>query len=465
MPLIKKLVKFVIFIALVYAAGRFFVVFQGSLLTGYRAPYVQMVTADRAVIRWMTEDSQLGVVRYGENLDHMSSIMLEGSSTKNHVIKLHNLKPGTLYYYQTGAVTGYNNKHLDKQWFYTHPEDVTPTRIWVIGDSGEAGDILNQVRDSALSWMQSNPLDQNGSDESAEKQSDGTTGEVPLMNIWISLGDLAYRSGTNAQFQASLFDPFEDLLANTSIWPVYGNHDARRWTYFRVFDLPQNAEAGGIASKTEHYYSIDYSNVHFVMLDSQDSDRSADGDMADWLKRDLEQNTRPWVVAAFHHPPYTKGSHDSDEVYDSRGRMQEMRENILPILEQAGVDLVLSGHSHMYERSFLMDCAYGDSESFSASNIVSEGIEGKHQNYKKPLQAKAHQGTVYAIAGSSSKVDRGPIDHPAHHTGFLEAGSMVIDVVDNKLTARFINNEGKVRDEFSITKDAEYASDYKGCVK
>jgi len=457
MSLIKKLVKFLVFIALVYAVGRFVVVFQGSLLTGYRAPYIQMVTSNSAVIRWMTEDSQLGVVRYGQNREHMPSIMLEGSSTKNHVVRLTNLKPGARYYYQTGSISGYDNTHIHKQWFYTQPEGVAPTRIWVIGDSGNPGETQNQVRDSALSWMQDNPIDP------GQESSNETSDTDPLIDIWIALGDLAYTSGTNAQFQAGLFEPFGDLLANTAIWPIYGNHDARRWTYFRVFDLPKSAEAGGVASRTENYYAIDYSNVHFVMLDSQASDRSKTGEMASWLERDLAENDKPWTVVAFHHPPYTKGSHDSDEEYDSRGRMQDMRENILPILEQAGVDLVLSGHSHMYERSYLMDCAYGSSDEFSAENIVSEGIEGKHKQYKKPLQPKAHQGTIYAIAGSSSNVDNGPIDHPSHHTGFLEAGSMVIDVVDNKLTARFINNEGQVRDEFSITKDAEYTSEYKGC--
>jgi hypothetical protein len=459
MPLIKKLVKFIVIVALAYGVGRFVVVFQGSLLTGYRAPYIQMVTSDSAVIRWMTEDSQLGVVRYGQNREHMPSIMLEGSSTKNHLVRLTNLKPGTRYYYQTGSISGYDNTNIHKQWFYTHPETVVPTRIWVIGDSGKPGETANQVRDSALSWMRDNPI-------LAEQESaDEASAADPLIDIWIALGDLAYTSGTNAQFQAGLFEPFGDLLANTAIWPVYGNHDARRWTYFRVFDLPQGGEAGGVASKTENYYAIDYSNVHFVMLDSQDSDRSKTGKMARWLERDLAQNDKPWVIAAFHHPPYTKGSHDSDEEYDSRGRMHDMRENFLPILEQAGVDLVLSGHSHMYERSHLIDCAYGSSDEFSEENIVSQGIEGKQKQYKKPLPPAAHQGTIYTIAGSSSTVNHGPIDHPVHHIGFLEAGSMVIDVVDNKLTARFINNEGQVRDEFSITKDAEYNSEYEGCNK
>ena len=462
MSLLKKLVKVLIFIALVYAVGRFVVVFQDSRLSGYRAPYIQMLTQDSVIIRWMTEDNQLGIVRFGEDHEYMPNIEIEPSPAKNHSVKLSNLRPATRYYYQTGMISGFHEDKTEKQWFYTHPEEVLPARVWVIGDSGKAGETLNQVRDSALSWMQQNPLNLN---QQTPGTADGKLITAPLINIWIALGDIAYRSGSNDQFQSALFDTFGDLLANTALWPIYGNHDERRWTYFRIFDLPENAEAGGIASDTENYYSIDYSNMHFVMLDSQASDRSKTGDMANWLKRDLAQNKKTWVIAAFHHPPYTKVSHDSDDSSDSRGRMQEMRENIVPILEDGGVDLVLSGHSHMYERSYLLDCAYEKSDKFSTRNIVSEGLHGKHQQYVKPLQQKEHQGAVYVIAGSAARIDQGPIDHPAHHTGFLEAGSMVIDVDSNKLTARFINNKGQVRDEFSITKDAEYTSDYQGCNK
>ena len=69
--------------------------------------------------------------------------------------------------------------------------------------------------------------------------------------------------------------------------------------------------------------------------------------MAIWLRSDLAVTTNRWLVAFWHHPPYTKGSHDSD----AEAELIEMRQNIVPILEAGGVDLVLSGHSHSYERS------------------------------------------------------------------------------------------------------------------
>lgn len=69
--------------------------------------------------------------------------------------------------------------------------------------------------------------------------------------------------------------------------------------------------------------------------------------MARWLVRDLEATQAHWIVGFWHHPPYSKGSHDCDRDIE----MVEMREWIMPILENGGVDLVLSGHSHLYERS------------------------------------------------------------------------------------------------------------------
>ena len=218
-------------------------------------------------------------------------------------------------------------------------------------------------------------------------------------------------------------------------------------------------------SGTENYYAIDYANIHLVVLDTQDSSMRPGSDMLEWLKEDLANNTKQWLIVAFHHPPYSKGSHNSDSKEDSNGRLVRVRENVLPILETAAVDLVLAGHSHMYERSHLIDCHYGSSEEFSDKHIVSRGIEGQHRLYRKPKNNISHAGAIYVVAGSSSKVDHGPLNHPAMAVSVEEAGSVIIDVNDNRLTARFINNEGEVKDEFMILKKDGYTSDAAPCVK
>ena len=134
--------------------------------------------------------------------------------------------------------------------------------------------------------------------------------------------------------------------ARASCGPRSGNHDgytadsaSQTGPYYDIFSLPRPGEAGGLASGTEAYYSFDYANIHFICLESFETNRSTSGPMLTWLRNDLASTTQPWIVAFFHHPPYSKGSHDSDTEIE----LKEMRQNALPILENAGVDLVLSG--------------------------------------------------------------------------------------------------------------------------
>ena len=119
--------------------------------------------------------------------------------------------------------------------------------------------------------------------------------------------------------------------------------------------------------------------------------------MLTWLEADLANTAQDWIIAYWHHPPYSKGSHDSD----SEQRLYEMRENVVPILEDYGVDLVFTGHSHSYERSFLIDGHYGDAASFNDSFKVDlgDGNEASDGAYQKPnLGPEGHRGTVYTLS-------------------------------------------------------------------
>jgi hypothetical protein len=133
---------------------------------------------------------------------------------------------------------------------------------------------------------------------------------------------------------------------------------------------PAEGEAGGLASGTERYYSFDYANIHLVCLDAMTSDRSPAGPMLTWLEEDLAATDKAWIIAFWHHPPYTWGTHNSD----FERELIDMRENAVPILERYGVDLVLCGHSHVYERSWLLNGHYGYSSSFSPSMMVGTGL-------------------------------------------------------------------------------------------
>jgi len=140
-----------------------------------------------------------------------------------------------------------------------------------------------------------------------------------------------------------------------------GTHDdlnanslAQTGPFFENFVLPSAGESGGVPSGTESFYSVDYGNVHIVVLNTIGVDVTSNGTMLSWLTQDLAATSAEWIIAVIHHSPYSKGSHDSD----TDPVMVAVRENILPVLEAGGLDLAIGGYSHDYERSFLVDGAY-----------------------------------------------------------------------------------------------------------
>jgi len=172
--------------------------------------------------------------------------------------------------------------------------------------------------------------------------------------------------------------------------------------------------------------------------------------MANWLRSDLAATTRDWIIAFWHHPPYTKGSHDSD----TEAQLVEMRQNFNPILEANGVDVVLCGHSHAYERSFLLNGHYGVSTTLTQGMKV-DGGDGREDGtgaYQKPEGLMANRGAVYTVAGSSGKVSGGALNHPAMYASLNVLGSVVLDLNSNRLDAIFLNTNGVPQDHFTILK-------------
>ncbi|HXE73163.1 MAG TPA: metallophosphoesterase, partial [Candidatus Nitrosotenuis sp.] len=147
-------------------------------------------------------------------------------------------------------------------------------------------------------------------------------------------GDIAYDEGSARQLQERFFIPYRQLLARIPFFPCLGNHDVRTRDgapYLEAFHLPGR----------ERYYSFDWGDVHFVALDSNLP--FGPGTAQDrWLASDLAAAGRPWKVVYFHHPPYSSGPH---------GSSQALRQAWTPLFARHGVQLVLSGHDHIYQRS------------------------------------------------------------------------------------------------------------------
>lgn len=433
---------------LVVGVGRAGQVWLESQQHGARVPYLQNVTPDAISVRWQSDAPVLGEIRYGETPEALSQVAHEHEPVTVHQLRLIGLKPSTRYYYAVveGGQVRYGGPGYA---FVTAPPagTVEPLRFWVQGDPGKFNDGAHAVRDAMRQWVAQHPR-----------------GERPPFDLWLTTGDNAYTSGRDRDYQKGLFDAYPELLRSIPYVPAYGNHDARRLAFFRLFTFPQAGEGGGVPSGSQHYFSFDYGNVHFIVLDSQDSDRSEDGAMMAWLRRDLAATRQTWRIAVFHHPPYSRATHDSDNEIDSLGRLTDMRQTFLPVLEEHGVDLVLTGHSHIYERSYLLRCHYGKSGTFSPSMIVQPG-DGNQSPYRKPLTATARDGTVYAVVGSTSNLDSGRLDHPANLVVRSEYGSLMIEVEGDVLKANFINTAGDVTDHFSIVKSAEITPQPHSCAE
>lgn len=433
--MIKKILKFFLYavlgIAILYGVGRLSVVLYDSNKYVDRQPYLQKQTQEGVVVLWQTPEAEIGCVTYGEK--NLSEKLCDNEATRYHRVEIKGLKKGRTYNYKVDSdVLEIDNSGRHFTTLSDDPEMIQ--RIWVQGDSGNFNSAQQEVYKAMFKHLDGKKID-----------------------TWLMLGDNAYRSGTQEQFNKSLFNAFKEVLKTNVVWPVIGNHDARRWAFYDIFEFPVAGESGGVASRSEKYFSFENGNVHFVLLDSETEERDTDGDMATWLREDLAANTKLWTIVIFHHPPYTKGSHDSDSYYDSRGRMVEMRENIVPILEQYDVDLVLSGHSHVYERSLLSHGHYGGSESFDASRHI---VQDAPHDYKKCDKKVPFSGTIYSVAGSSSEDSHGinPFNekHPMMPFSFFSTGSLLITADAHRLMVEMVMRDGTVLDRYTIEKSADF---------
>ena len=228
-------------------------------------------------------------------------------------------------------------------------------------------------------------------------------------------GDASYRT-----FNEWFFDIYAAWLPSRAFYPSEGNHDSRPTNgngtaYLDAFTLPTNGASAAYPDHAERYYSFDYGRVHFVVLDTeftfQDTVRRAE--QVSWLESDLAATVQPWRVAVFHRSPYSAGGeHGSDLA---------VRAAFSPLFEQYGVQLVISAHEHIYERTLPLR----DSGGTAVTYIVTGGGGG-------PLYPA---GVAPWTAYSASR----------HH--YVRAG-----VTDCTLTVRAVGVNGAVFDSVALER-------------
>jgi acid phosphatase type 7 len=365
-----------------------------------RAPYLQNISADGATILWTTNEKGRGEVQYSVDGDLSRTVAAQvrefpPSATSPRIYQyqaeLRGLNPGREYLYRVildGVIL--------KEGLRFRTAGPSPFTFLVFGDSGTGG--AEQARLARRMMDNEHPA------------------------LVLHTGDLSQESGTLEQLDATYFGAYAQLMSRAPFFPTPGNHDY--WTdsgapYLAVQAPPTT---GVPARDAGRYYSFDWGNVHFVSLNSNLLEFPADAQrMLDWLDLDLERQNRFWKVVYFHHPPYPTGHHIDDPICAA------VRDQVVPILERRGVQLVLSGHEHSYQRTApLRNGARVDANSGTVYIISGGGGGGLHAISSPPTQAfgasvfhylrgqvQGSRLTITAIGLDGQEIDRVTLAPPS----------------------------------------------------
>jgi phosphodiesterase/alkaline phosphatase D-like protein len=404
-----------------------------------------------ATVRWRTDRPSSSKLAIGTALGEYTRSVVDSQLTTEHSVTVNGLSSNTRYYYQIGSADVELQDGKLNYFTTAPPASISEKiRIAVFGDAGRNRfGVQRRVLEAYQIYTNKQPAD-----------------------VLLLLGDNAYHQGTDREYQKKFFKPYgSSILKNHALFPIPGNHDygsrsraARTHAYYKNFTMPAAGELGGVPSGTEAYYSYNWGNIHFVSMDSHGTEDGGTTRMYDtlgaqitWLKKDLAANNQQWTIVYWHHPPYTMGGHNSD----TEGELFRIRTNVLPILERYGVDLLLSGHSHNYERSYLQRGYYGKEAAFQpAQHTVSASTGAYDQSpnscpYLKDGQAD--QGIVYVVSGSAGARDRVEKGYPhnALPFSFNKGGLFYLEVEGNRLDGKFIGSNAKVWDQFTIMKGVQ----------
>jgi hypothetical protein len=441
---------------------RFQMSLAATAITVSRGPYMQMANQSEITIKWKTSAATDSRVQAGASVGSYTVSGSDATSSTDHEIRITDLDPDTKYYYTVGTTTLALQGDANNFFTTAPPTNTTrKLRFVAFGDCGR-GDATNQDA-SLLAYR--NYL---------------TANSIAAPDAWLLMGDNAYSAGTDAEYTSNFFNTYQgNIMKNHIVFPTPGNHDyANNSTrqvdhavpYYTIFSNPSAAQCGGVSSGTEAYYSWDWGDVHFLALDSYGKESggtmladTAVGSTAqmDWIRADLAANTKKWVIAYWHHPPYTMGSHDSDAETD----LGVIRQRTIKVLERLGVDLIVNGHSHVYERSYLMTGNYGLENTFSAATHAKSTSSAKYDGSASSCpymtaSGQMNKGTVYVVAGSTGSTlgTKASFPHAAMPYSLGDAGIFYFEVQGNRLDAKFIRDDGTIWDKFTIMKDVNVTS-------
>ena len=287
-----------------------------------RRPYLQRLTSSAVDLVWTADEASAGqmsavvtnpdgsMVAQPAAVQDQSAHPPDGAA--QWIAAVTGLQPGKAYCYQVRS----GDEVLARAGFRTPPAPRSggAVRFVAIGDSGTGGSDQKAVLDHMFTVS---------------------------FDLMLHTGDIAYASGTRWQLERFFFGMYGDLLGSVPAFPASGNHEYETEDaapYREAFVLPEN---GGPAGH-ERWYSYDYGDVHFVVLDTEKVGPA----QAAWLDADLTANQLPWTIVYMHRPAFSSGDH---------GSTPGVQQHFVPLFSKHRVPLVLAGHDHHYERTQPVD--------------------------------------------------------------------------------------------------------------
>lgn len=280
-------------------------------------PYLMDFSQSRMTIMWETNIPSSSKVVYGEQAP-LTSEASNPEAVTIHEVVLEGLQTETSYYYQIlSSDSAGKEVTAEVSTFMTaiHPE--TAFAYAIMGDHRTYPDRFEKIANLAYA-------------------------ERP--NFVINVGDVVSKGTEKNQWIDEFLFPGRKLMARVPTYISIGNHERNADWYYKYVSYP----------KPENYYSFDFGNSHFTIVDSNQPLVPGNAQY-EWLEQDLAQSQATWKFVVHHHPPYSSDENDygdTVEKFEKTDRGDVDMRKVTPLYDKYGVDLVWCGHIHDYERTW-----------------------------------------------------------------------------------------------------------------
>ncbi|MCA9561844.1 MAG: metallophosphoesterase family protein [Myxococcales bacterium] len=279
-----------------------------------KTPYLQAVTMNGISVMWETTAPGVGFVEYGSGsvLNRVASSPRVASTLQE--VRIEDLEPDTRYFYRVHTVLADDPTQVVSSpmyYFRTAVPEGQPFTFLLYGD--------NRTNSETHSTLVQRMI------------ADGRESDARFI---VNTGDLTTNASWWDEWQDEFFEPALPLLSYFPIYAALGNHEGNHETWYEYLSLPNN----------ESWYSFRYGDAEFFGLNTSAGLEQGTAQY-EWLENALASSEATWKIAFFHHPPYSC-------VPIRKPGSPVIQENLVPLFETYGVQLVMLGHDHLYGRSY-----------------------------------------------------------------------------------------------------------------